>query len=724
MDKNAIRKKNIAFTLAEMLVILTVFSVIAASTLPIMTAPQKLGNSSNSVTGEAGEVQEVWTLNTNNGGMVHSSNTGLFYSPDSSFTDSTISVGMGPSLSVESAIQPRMVVNKQHANGSVLNASHINFSAMASPTLGLDLTARPYPAGRISMIGRNIAIGYMALWNSGTALEPIGNNNIAIGANTMNRYTEMANENSANENSIYYTKSSIAIGHNTFYGGRGSYNIAIGPNAGTRVIAARSMYIGEHAGVSWNVASNVSLDSIFIGTEAGYLPNVGSQLNINSGAIAIGYRAGLNTLFQQKSIFLGYYAGSGLGNYCSNSLVPCGVIAIGSYAGSYITHAPNTMHSHNIFIGKGAGYASNVAASSLGNIFIGTYAGKDASFQDFLSGLVAIGSYALYNSKSSNIGSYGVVIGTYAGANLRGTSPYSNGAPVLIGNFAHGTDFGSSASVAIGDQVGRGLADATGSVLIGTWAGNKGTDFNTTYRLNNSICIGDYTCTDDKNLFDVIRIGHLNNRQTVFSTGAYSSHIGNVFPSTSATYTWWKTANPVMLISTHKPPTETGAIFDFSSTSILLYAGNIFTRQGTFTTFSDKRLKENIKLSKYSLKDLRRINVYEYNFKDDGTKAPKIGVLAQELKEIIPQAVTINPYNGFLSVNSSWIIYTMVNSVKELDKKIQQIQTNLNLYAKEFVNLSVRVEQLEKETRALERENRKLVSQVNAEYKKVKLSGK
>ena len=129
-------------------------------------------------------------------------------------------------------------------------------------------------------------------------------------------------------------------------------------------------------------------------------------------------------------------------------------------------------------------------------------------------------------------------------------------------------------------------------------------------------------------------------------------------------------------------------------------------------------------MSKYSLKDLRRINVYEYNFKDDGTKAPKIGVLAQELKEIIPQAVTINPYNGFLSVNSSWIIYTMVNSVKELDKKIQQIQTNLNLYAKEFVNLSVRVEQLEKETRALERENRKLVSQVNAEYKKVKLSGK
>ena len=337
--------------------------------------------------------------------------------------------------------------------------------------------------------------------------------------------------------------------------------------------------------------------------------------------------------------------------------------------------------------------------------------------------MVAIGSYALYNSKSSNIGSYGVVMGTYAGANLRGTSPYSNGAPVLIGNSAYGTNSGSSASVAIGDQVGRGLADATGSVLIGTGAGNKGNDFNT-YRLNNSICIGDYTCTDDKNLFDVIRIGHLSNRQTVFSTGAYSSHIGNVFPSTSATYTWWKTANPVMLISTHKSPTETGASFDFSSTSILLYAGNIFTRQGTFTTFSDKRLKENIKLSKYSLKDLRRINVYEYNFKDDGTKAPKIGVLAQELKEIIPQAVTINPYNGFLSVNSSWIIYTMVNSVKELDKKIQQIQTNLNLYAKEFVNLSVRVEQLEKETRALERENRKLVSQVNAEYKNVKLSGK
>ena len=135
-------------------------------------------------------------------------------------------------------------------------------------------------------------------------------------------------------------------------------------------------------------------------------------------------------------------------------------------------------------------------------------------------------------------------------------------------------------------------------------------------------------------------------------------------------------------------------------------------------------LKENIKESKYSLKDLRKINVYEYNFKDDKSKDLQIGVIAQELKKIIPQAVTINPFNGYLAVDTSWVMYTVVNSVKELDLKVQKISASLNSYAKEFVSLATRVEKLEKEVLMLERENKYLTSQVNTEYKKVKAKGK
>ena len=67
------------------------------------------------------------------------------------------------------------------------------------------------------------------------------------------------------------------------------------------------------------------------------------------------------------------------------------------------------------------------------------------------------------------------------------------------------------------------------------------------------------------------------------------------------------------------------------------------------------------------------------------------------------------------------LLYTII---KELDLKVQKISASLNSYAKEFVSLATRVEKLEKEVLMLERENKYLTSQVNAEYKKVKTKGK
>lgn len=71
--------------------------------------------------------------------------------------------------------------------------------------------------------------------------------------------------------------------------------------------------------------------------------------------------------------------------------------------------------------------------------------------------------------------------------------------------------------------------------------------------------------------------------------------------------------------------------------------GNITPNNGgtgiVYNTTSDLRLKENINNAKFSLSDLMKIKVVEYNFKADKNKNVETGFIAQELHKIYPQAV-------------------------------------------------------------------------------------
>lgn len=83
--------------------------------------------------------------------------------------------------------------------------------------------------------------------------------------------------------------------------------------------------------------------------------------------------------------------------------------------------------------------------------------------------------------------------------------------------------------------------------------------------------------------------------------------------------------------------------------------GNLFGGLGKFmgaggfaSLFSDERLKENIK--KVGKTD-DGMNVYSYNYKGDPTKTRTLGLMAQEVEKIKPEAVTRDPFSGFKMVN-------------------------------------------------------------------------
>jgi hypothetical protein len=89
---------------------------------------------------------------------------------------------------------------------------------------------------------------------------------------------------------------------------------------------------------------------------------------------------------------------------------------------------------------------------------------------------------------------------------------------------------------------------------------------------------------------------------------------------------------------------------------------------------SDKRLKKNIKDNEYGLEDIAKLKTYQYDYKDGADN--EAGVMAQELRKVMPEAVTeAEMMDGKkkvkrLMIKPMFLTAALVNSVKELNEKV------------------------------------------------------
>ena len=102
---------------------------------------------------------------------------------------------------------------------------------------------------------------------------------------------------------------------------------------------------------------------------------------------------------------------------------------------------------------------------------------------------------------------------------------------------------------------------------------------------------------------------------------------------------------------------------------------------GTWDVFSDERLK-NIK-GRYNtgLKALMQLQPLRYEYKSDNAlgiklQGEQIGFGAQAVQKIIPEAVTQDS-TGYLMVKSDPILWTMLNAIKEQQKEIAELKTEV-----------------------------------------------
>jgi hypothetical protein len=97
-------------------------------------------------------------------------------------------------------------------------------------------------------------------------------------------------------------------------------------------------------------------------------------------------------------------------------------------------------------------------------------------------------------------------------------------------------------------------------------------------------------------------------------------------------------------------------------------------------TSSDKRLKDNIVNIDKPIDKISKIGgyTYEWNDKSDKETGKKdIGVIAQEIEEFLPELVQTRE-NGYKAVKYDKIVALLIEGMKEQDKKITDLQSQIN----------------------------------------------
>ena len=108
---------------------------------------------------------------------------------------------------------------------------------------------------------------------------------------------------------------------------------------------------------------------------------------------------------------------------------------------------------------------------------------------------------------------------------------------------------------------------------------------------------------------------------------------------------------------------------------------------GFWATFSDRRVKKDIRPYTRGLNEIKQINPvwYKYNelsgYKD--TENDYVGIIAQEMEHVLPNTVSEfdDSNNSGISYkkqfNGSEVMWTLVNAVKELTQKIKTLEARI-----------------------------------------------
>ena len=341
------------------------------------------------------------------------------------------------------------------------------------------------------------------------------------------------------------------------------------------------------------------------------------------------------------------------------------------------------------------------------------------------NGVVAVGtgvncgSEAIAVGHNANaIGQRSIAIGTGASATDTGASATNtssiaigtgarttNGSSIAIGTGARTTDTGASATNTSSIAIGTGARTTNGSsIAIGAGANSTSP---------NSIAIGAGAITSVPNQ---IVLG--TDQETVYIRGNLIVD-GTVMLSMRGSTTRGIAGAVFMRESTgerdivkfskadndlkdHHTPVFQTEEFE-GNKSITIMGRTYYYHQ------SDRRLKNVGEKYTAGLEELKKLDFYHYTFKADKDNTPLVGVMAQDLQKVFPDAVTKGE-DGYLRIRLEDMFYAVINAVKELDTKVSKLVADVT-------GISSKVEEQQK---VIEVQQQKIdeLEKVNADFEK------
>jgi len=331
----------------------------------------------------------------------------------------------------------------------------------------------------------------------------------------------------------------------------------------------------------------------------------------------------------------------------------------GPLKGTYLN-----LNSNNIFMGINSGTSTS---SGLGNAFIGNYAGMNNQTGN---NNVFIGESAgrNYNGSFGNVligegaaenlatGMRNLIMGYNAGAGNAGT--YSCDANVFLGAVA-GRYISGSNNVIIGESAGEnyqpGGSSGYNNVFVGSDSGRFSTGHDNIY-LGYGAGGGDYS--NPHIGYSNIYIG--NNAGSSNITESNKLRIGNLL--------WGDLSFPRQLV-------VNGESSDNINTRTFFVNGSAGGDYAWWND-SDERLKKNISTIENSLEKVMNLRGVTYEWKDENSleKGRKMGFIAQEAIQIIPEAVDYNVNKDRFSMQYSTITAVLVEAVKEQNSEIKDLK--------------------------------------------------
>ena len=503
----------------------------------------------------------------------------------------------------------------------------------------------------------NLGIGTSALQTNSSGYENIAIGYTSLYSNTTGSYNISAGYGGLYSNTI--GTNNIGFGQSTLYSNTsGSYNIALGyrslndnTQGGNNIAIGQSALSKNTLGYS-NIATGLS--SLSNNTEGNENIALGSfsMLANTTGSfnVASGYRA------LQKNTSGDYNVA--IGNNAMNS---------------------NTTGASNIAFGREALF-SNVTGTN--NFAVGY---KSLYSNDTGLGNVAIGIFSLNKNTDgySNIGLGGYVL-------RNNTTGIHN---IALGFEALNDNATGNSNIAIGYQAG-GKTTGSGNIFIGSGAG-----YNASFVNVNDLLVIDNTITTNPLIYGDFANNILSFNGNV-GVGTKTPELPlqvvggtdvNLNDGTGQVIIGSEGAANMVMDNNEIQARNNGA------TAILYLqneGGSVYVG-GAVAHASDKRLKRDIENISYGLETIIKLRPTEYFWKGKEQEYKSLGLIAQEVDEVIKNVVTYDKELDRYGVSYTELIPVLIKAIQEQQKIIEVQNENAKSQSKKVEELASRLEAIE-----------------------------